>query len=316
MILASGSADAREGADPHARIQARGPVQALAVGGSTVAFEMETPDAYGVWSLADGHVRLVRPGRGDEAQEDAGLAVLSGGVVVWGTVSETNHYTLGISFARAAAPNVVRELFYSPYDSYLGSMAADGATLAFSTQSGEYYGGAHARLYVGNTRRVTVVRNVTGWMDHVAVEGARIGVGYRNGRVDVLGLTGRLSLVLPAGTAPRGIALDGGRLVALSERNASLRRLSDGRPIRVHALQRPGKNVTLQDAQRGLIVYRAGQELRLVRLSDGRERVLAKSGTPETLHAQFSPVGLVISHDRVVELIPVAELVSLLNAGR
>ena len=300
------------------RVIAMGSVHDLAVEGSTVAYGMRSPDAYGVWSISGGLVKYISPQRHldpEAVAEGTGLAVLRGGVVAWGTHGETNHSTLDISFARVAAPKVLKTLF-SGTDDFLGSMAADGVTLAFSTQSGPYVGGIDARLYVGSTRRVTEVRHVTGWMDDVAVEGGLVAVGYRNGRVEVLRLTGNSVVAFPVGTAPRGIELDGGRLVALTERDVSLRSLSNGRIILVRPLQRPGRNVVLLDVQAGLVVYKAGRELRLLRLSDGREtRVPATAADPNTLYSRFGTPGLVVSHDRVVQVIPAATLAELLDAA-
>ena len=178
------------------RFIAMGSVHDLAVEGSTVAYGMRSPDAYGVWSISGGLVKYISPQRNwdpEAVAEGTGLAVLRGGVVVWGTHGETNHSTLDISFARVAAPKVLKTL----------------------------------------------------------------------------------------------------------------------RP-----LQRPGRNGVLMDVQAGLVVYKAGRELRLLRLSDGREtRVPATAADPDTLHSRFGTPGLVVSHDRVVQVIPAARLAELLDAA-
>ena len=91
---------------------------------------------------------------------------------------------------------------------------------------------------------------------------------------------------------------------------------SNGRIILVRPLQRPGRNVVLLDVQAGLVVYKAGRELRLLRLSDGREtRVPATAADPNTLYSRFGTPGLVVSHDRVVQVIPAARLAELLDAA-
>ena len=158
-------------------------------------------------------------------------------------------------------------------------------------------------------------------MDEVAVEDDLVATQYRNGRVEVFGTNGKPVWYFPAGTATRGVALDEGRLIALTEQGVSVRSLTTGKVIRSHPLPHSGKNVALMDAEVGYAVYRSGRDLYLVRLSDGREVKLSVSGITSryqadrvSLEARFGPHGLVVAHGRVIEVIGPTTLHHLLAA--
>lgn len=294
-----------------------GNVGSLGVGSLTVIYALdqgttpkETCGALRVWSIKTGRVFAPTSPDCDSEFSRYGDVAVAGERAVWSETFESNH-VLAFVYAAAASPAgrptqiKQRDWGNSTYDAYVGSLAADGAVVAFSTQAGAYTGGADASLWVGNTRSVRIVRHVTGWMDDVAVGGQLVAVGYRDGRVEVFRANGERVRSFPPGTAPGGIELDGGRLVTLGVDTVSVRTLDSGKTVQSRQLVRPGKGARLEDAHAGLIVYQVRQQLRLLRFSDGHDVALPAPRAPSwTLHARFGGKGLVITYPHVVKQLP------------
>lgn len=115
----------------------------------------------------------------------------------------------------------------------------------------------------------------------------------------------------------RGVDLDAGRLVALKERVVSIRNLKTGKTILSRPIRRARKEVELLDSRAGLIAYRSGKQLRLLRLSDGRDaRIPAPGADRDSLHARFGTPGLVVAFPGIVKVITWSQLKELLAAAR
>ena len=318
-----------------ANVRAASWVHALWVSGSTVAYTEDGCGELKVWSLTE---RRVTPITADVIDCGSGwygdMAVTTAGEVVWVTGEEHNSEYGAVFVARASRPGAARQLYDAADEDLPVALAADGTLVAFSTEprSGE---GGRTTLWVTDrhktTRRtpagyhdpslgVVPIRQVTGWMDGVAVEGDLVAARYRNGRVEVFRATGEPVRFFPAGTATNDAGLDGGQLVTLTEREVSVRSVATGQTLLSRPLRRPGEQVALLDARGGLVAYRADQEVRLLRTSDGRDVRVPGTKAPktrsktvgETVYARFATSGLVVSHGRVIELRPTKALHQLL----
>jgi hypothetical protein len=130
---------------------------------------------------------------------------------------------------------------------------------------------------------------------------SRVALMRANGVIDVRNGRGQLIRAFPglAGSA-RAAELDGGRLIVLTRANVLQFSVRTGRVLRTSPVPAlPGASgfcgilpclpqlLTLEDAARGLVVYRTGGRLFLLRLRDGR-RVSLGAGTA----ARFGTGGL------------------------
>ena len=268
----------------------------LGVEGGLVGFAAGCGELY-AWSPATGHSKRVpREVTDCSSTGSYGDVAVAADSVVWVSVEEHNHLYLGVHVVRAPNPAVVSSL-YDAIDEDMGDLAAAGAVVAFSTQGGSYaVSGPRATLWAGTTSRVAQLTTASGWMDRVAVEGEVVALGYRDGRVRLFRTRGARILSLGTGTAGGGLDLDGGRLVTLAKGRVAVRTLS-GSVLLSRLVRTGGGRTELLDARDGLVVYRSGSRLRLLRLADARDVVVRTPRTPvEHLHAAFGDVGLVVAH--------------------
>ena len=237
---------------------------------------------------------------------------------MWSVGAEHNSEYGDVYVGRASRPNTARRLYQAMDEDLPVSLAADGEVLAFSTSQQAWTVG-RTLLWVGNTRGVVPIHKAFGSLDDVAVDGAFVATAYRNGRVQIFRTTGEAIRYFPPGTATRGIELDSGQLVALTEATVTARSIATGETVFSRRVRRPG---SLLDAAAGLVAYRADAEIRLLRLSDGRDVRVPGTKAPktcrscdETVHARFVTAGLAVSHDRLVELRTTTALEGLLAAA-
>lgn len=290
-------------AGPAPEVRTSSPVTTLAAGGSTVAYALGCGELR-VWSL---EAMRVTPITAEVVDCGVGAryahVAVARNAIIWSALEEHNHIYAGIHVSRGSRPGKASTL-YDSVDEDIGALDADGGVVAFSTQGGGYYGGARAALWVGGTSRVLAIRKVIGWMDHVAVEGDLVAVGYRNGRVEVFRTNGTLVRVFPKRTAIGGVVIDRGRLVALDARLVQIRSVGTGAALLSRPVRPAGVATALLDARNGLVAYRSGGELRLLRLRDGRDvRIPAPNAVPSSLHARFAAWGLVVAYPGVVKLV-------------
>jgi hypothetical protein len=271
-----------------------------------------------VWSIGRRVTRMTASEA--EPDEDSGsygdIAVTELGEVLWSVGVQHNSQYGDVYVGRASQPNTAEALYSAVDEDLPVSLDADGEVVAFSTQPPFTMG--RTLLWVGNTRGVVPIHKAFGAIDDVAVQGGLVAKAYRDGRVEVFRASGRRARYFPAGTATRGIELDSGQLIAVTETTVAVRSIETGETVFSRRLRRPG---SLLDSGAGLVAYRADSGVRLLRVFDGRDvrvpgtRAPKKCRQCETVHARFVTGGLVVSHDRVVELRTTNALERLLAAA-
>ena len=293
------------------------PVSALGVDGSTVGYALAKCGELRVWSIPTGGVTRVPGPKAycDSAGVPYERVAVADDRVVWSALYETNHLFAEVYVARTVLPRAPSRLYSSDEEGGIGALAADGDVVAFSTQTGGEYGAGYAAtLWVGDTRRPRPVRRARGWMGSLDVENDLVAVGYRDdGRVEVFSAKGKSLRSFRSGTADRGLALTGRQLVGLTGRVVTARSITTGRIIRAREIARPNADVELLDARAELVAYRSASQLRLLRLTDGRDiRIAAPAGSPASIHARFGKPGLVVAYPGIVKLFTWVELERLL----
>jgi len=276
-------------------VRTSSPVIGLGVDGSLAGYTEGCGELH-AWSPATGRITRIRKEVVDcSGTGSYGDVAIASDEVVWAALEEHNHLYLGVHVARVTNPTRVRTL-YDVIDEDVGALAAEGSVVAFSTQGGVGYSGPRATLWAGTTSRVSALARAAGWMDRVAVEGDLVALGYRDGRVRLFQASGTRIRALPAGIAVNGLVLDRGRLLALAGGRVSVR-TPGGRIVLSRRIRGTGARAELMDAEDGLVVYRVGSTLRLLRLADGRDVLIQTPKTPvEYLHAGFGASGLVVAH--------------------
>jgi hypothetical protein len=302
------------------RVNTSSRVTGLGVHGNHAAFALESSCDLFSWRLGAGASRAFEAATDCDSPFAFGDVGVTASEIVWSEVAEHNHLYPSIKATPLARPGPWRTT-YSAIDEDIGALAAAAETIAFSTQAGPYVGGPDATLRVGSTKRVAPIARAAGWMDRIAVDRGLVALGYRDGRVRIYGASGRPLRSYSAGTATNGLALSRGDIFTLARGRLSVRslggRIQVSRPVH-------GSRVELLDARAGVVVYRSGTTLRIVRLGDGRDVSLRVPATPrEYLHAAFADRGLVVAYraagsqsNGVVELMGWSRLEQLLAKGR
>jgi len=293
ILFASSFADAAPSS--RGEVRTASPVEALGVGGSLAAYSLQTSCKLHSWSLATGRLASFDVATDCSSSPSFAHVAIVSDAVVWSELEEHNHLYLEVEVARTANPSRAKSL-YDAIDEDLGALAAEGDAVAFSTQGGFYDSGPRATLWVGTTTRVSALQKAVGWMDRVAVEGDVVALGYRDGRVRLFRTSGKRILALREGTAVAGLALEHGRLLTLARARVSVRTLA-GKTVLARPIRGPSAQAELLDARNGLVAYRVGTRLRVLRLTDTRDVLIQTPRTPiEYLHAGFGESGLVVAH--------------------
>jgi len=256
----------------------------LAADGGRVAIGSATPantPCVALWEPPIARVETFDESACEEIDNSAlDVVALAGRRLGWIASMQTLHYDVGFVTATATRPKPVG--VYGDLDSAgHGGMRGSGNLLVFSR-----YTNVASELWriVGNHARKIVT--IQGRTDVLDVAQERIVVRH-GGVVDVRDSTGRVLRQL--GVRASAAELDGGLLVAERGRSLVAYRLATGRPLRVVPLR--GAKPRLRGLARGIAVYVAGTDVRLVRIADGM--------TARALHglvdAQLTPAGLFYS---------------------
>jgi hypothetical protein len=179
----------------------------------------------------------------------------------------------------------------TPRHDFVGDLAGSGSLLVFSSRDEEWVGGACCRVATVTQRIVragasgcpcTTIASEPGPFVPQDVDRARIAAVGDNA---VVLLDGDGKRLLTVDVEARAAQLSGRNLVALVGTRLTHFDASTGTEL--HAWPLAG-SPSLQDAARGLVAYVIDAQVHLLRLSDGRDAVVA----PGTL-ARFVDAGLV-----------------------
>ena len=279
---------------------AKGRVYELSADGARAAYsDSSTVD---IWAGGGGRQRL----RSDVCEGGVRNLTLAGTRVAWdyGCVSNTvdeTHLVLGT----LPAGNVREVVFdYKEDAPWNGNLAGDGRLLVYDTWEGEDWTGpaTEPKLWqvVGERRASTrVLLAGPDALDVVAVDAGRIAVLRRDGTLVVLDGRGkRQSAFRLSPKGIDGVRLTGSRLVVLRGAAIEVRNATTGAMEHRWRAAKSDAPLALEDAQGNLAVYTAGIAIHLLRLSDGRDRVLAIAEQGDPTHADLEPAGLYYSYNR------------------
>ena len=251
---------------------------------------------------------------------------LAGPVAAWIFEVETNHsryYLLAASLEQADIELDTQGLVLDQYDDILINRMAGDRELIILAQTVHDRGQIRTDVWSLSDQGSRQLRQFAGDIRSLSADSDRIAVARASGKVLVLGAQGQTVRVLSFRAARlRGAALDDGRLVVLTRAGIASYRISSGRRQHLWPLApRSPKQRQLEDAHRNLAVYVEGQEVHVLRLSDGRDVVIDTQ--PGPLRAQLDDAGLfyswLVSSDREhpgrVRFLPYPELLERIGGA-
>jgi hypothetical protein len=204
----------------------------------------------------------------------------------------------------------------------LGHLAGDGDLLVYNTWTWAGRGrswvrkaGKLWRVDAGGKRQL--LRAGADALDVVAVNANRIAVLRRDGRLVILDAKGKRTSAFQLGRRGFQTArLTGHRLVVLRDTTIEVRNARTGALEHRWPTAPSDAPLRLDDAHGNFAVYTAGIAIHLLRLTDGRDRVLAIPNEEEPAHADLEPDGLYYSYSHArggtrpgrVEFVPLRTL--------
>jgi hypothetical protein len=186
----------------------------------------------------------------------------------------------------------------------LGNLAGDGRLLVFQTWRDE---GREVRLWrvAGARPAARLLRAGDDTFAVAAVDDGLIAAREPGGRVRVLDARGRLLHALPAVAAEdAGVALDGARVAVARGSALSIFDARTDELLGRRRLASAAGPPRLHDVARGLAAYATGLELHLLRLADGRDRIVDLPGAVGPVEARFGEQGLFVSYNRAYDRRP------------
>ena len=269
-----------------------------------------------VRSWEDGHVRVHGPESGVGRWPCAGFAALAsaGGRTAW--IGSHGHGDDSWSALFVAGPNGRRLVesafsYCCPGDEsggkYLEGITGDGPLLVYDTWTSEKP--TRVKLWRLDGTRKVLIRSGADAGPVVAVDSGRIATLQADGTLTMLSGSGAKLTALKLGKSVDGVRLDGSHVILLRYGRAEVYDMASGRRTQIRRLALPlHDKATLEDAQDGLVVYtlridtgfafRAGLDVHVLRLSDGRDVVLGLRDEASAAHAQLVRGGLYYAYNQ------------------
>jgi hypothetical protein len=318
LLIALGLLSSAAGTATGTKVKrAPGPIRALAMDGSRVAYDVANPRGSGsgnkvlVWNLLTGKVTKVSGKRTDQADTTStGYGVrelaIAGNRVAWiinqGGNTESDDYLCTSSVASPKEQKLAEAMRSGPDQSspgdWITGLVGSGNVLAVNRWNVDENGSVtRARLDLIRTNRLARIAAGPATILAQSADAGRIAVLRSDGTVGVYSTAGKLVLtVTPSPT--KKIALHGKYLVVLtttrklevydSHTGSRLKTL----PVRGHAQAAP-QNL---DVEANLAVYTVWPDVRIVNLKTRKDRVIGHMRGfyfYDRVFAQIEPAGVV-----------------------
>ena len=186
---------------------------------------------------------------------------------------------------------------------FLGNLVGDGSLLVYNTWKEVGRAGAvkQKKLWRIAGRRTARKRQLLAGpnaADVVAVDAGRIAVLRRDGIFAILNERGKQLNAFRLGfKGVSGVRLTGSQVIVLRGTTVEVRDTRRGTLKRRWPATKSISGVSLEDAQGNFAVYTSGIAIHLLRLSDGRDRVLAIPKQAGPANAELEPDGLHYSYN-------------------
>jgi hypothetical protein len=305
--------------------QATGPIKALAMSGSRIAYDVGNARVLGgggnkvvVWNVLNGKVTKVSGKRTDQADTTStGYGVrelaIAGKRVAWiinqGGNTESGDYLCVSSVAKPKEWLVAEATRAGPYSSspgdWISGLEGSGSVLAANRWHADDQGNvSNARLALLTTSGLKRIATGQETILAQSTDGTRIAVLRSDGAIAIYSTAGKLLLtVTPPATQEfvfRGalIALEGKYLVVLtSKRQLELFDSHTGSLLRTLPVRGRAKAVPQNlDVEAGLAVYTVWPDVRVVNLKTGKDRAIDRMRAFRYYYrvfAQIEPAGVV-----------------------
>jgi hypothetical protein len=200
---------------------------------------------------------------------------------------------------------------------YVGNLYGDGGLIAYDSWTEDDQGAVTAAaLRILTGAKAKTIRRGRDTLDVVGVDAKRIAIQADKGPATIVSNTGALlkRIALKPGSFA-GATFQGKTFVTL--RGTALEAYDTGTGKLTKTITVPAKS-RLDDVQDGLVVYRVGRQVRVVRLSDGKQVVFAPPTAPVDaalegpglFYAYNLPKGTALGR---VQFVPRATLAALLH---
>jgi len=305
--------------------QATGPIKALAMSGSRIAYDVGNPRVLGgagnkvlVWNVLNGKVTKVSGKRTDQADTTStGYGVrelaIAGRRVAWiinqGGNTESDDYLCVSSVAKPKEWYVAGAGRSGPYASspgdWISGLVGSDSVLAVNRWHADDQGNvSDARLALITTSGLKRIASGPETILAQSTDGTRIAVLRSDGAIGIYSTAGKLLLtVKPPATQEfvfRGalIALEGKYLVALtSKRKLEVFDSHTGSLLRTLPVSGPARAVPQNlDVEAGVAVYTVWPDVRVVNLRTGKDRAIGHMRAfyfYNHVFAQIEPAGVV-----------------------
>ena len=307
------------------------PVLALSADAGRVAFETTCSGGpLAIWDTA-GHLEPVAAKICDTENGRAAMT-LAGNRTAW----IWENYSMIVSALEVATPGakpaVVESADEKGYGEMIGNLTGEGTLLVYNTWGTGY--GYEPRKIVPTLWRVVGKKKskVVSGADALAVvdvDAERIAVLRDDGRLVILDLRGKRLSTFSFGkkgirrepsTDRWPVRLTGPLLVALRGRTIEVRDAASGTVRHRWPTAASEAPIALEDARGDFAVYGAGIALHVLRLSDGRDRMLEIADEEGPVHAELERNGLYYSYNTAigakrgrVAFVPLEELAARLG---
>jgi hypothetical protein len=303
--------------------QATGPIRALAMDGSRVAYDVANPRGSGagnkvlVWNLLTGKVTKVsgkRTNQADTTSTGSGVRELAiaGKRVAWivnqGGNTESSDYLCVSSVAKPKEWILAGAMRSDPYSSspgdWISGLVGSGSVLAVNRwHVDDQANVTEARLALITSSGLRRIATGPETILAQSTDGTRIAISRSDGMVAIYSTAGKLLLTVPPATKEsvfRGalIALEGKYLVALtSRRKLEIFDSHTGSLLRTLPVRGPARAVPQNlDVEAGLAVYTVWPNVWVVNLKTGKDRVIGHMRAfyfYNRVFAQIEPAGVV-----------------------
>jgi Tol biopolymer transport system component len=277
----------------------------------------------GIWARRETATWLPASADCGDADGISGL-VLAGTRAAWMYEVETNqlHYTALIT---GSAGSRARALRIADHDEevYLGNLAGDGSLLVYNTWREPRRSAfiTEPKLWrIVESGRARTRRLLARWdaIDVVSVDNGRLALLRPDGTLAILNdRLRKLSAFRLGWKGVRRVTLAGSQVIVLRGRTLEVRSAARGTVKRRWRPARTDGPITLEDAHGNFAVYTAGIAIHVLRLSDGRDRVLAIAKQAGPAHAELEAEGLYYAYNETgsaqpgrVAFVPFRELTS------
>jgi hypothetical protein len=198
-----------------------------------------------------------------------------------------------------------RELTYVDHHGggYLGNLAGDGSLLVYNTWKEIGRAGAVKqpnlwRVAVQGRARTRLLLRGPNAVHVVAVDAGRIAVLRKDGMLAILNERGKRMTAFRLGwKGVEAVRLTGSRVIVLRGTTVEVRDARRGTLTNRWPAARSIAGISLEDAHGNFAVYTSGIAIHLLRLSDGRDRVLAIAKQAGPANAELEPEGLYYSYN-------------------